>query len=162
MVQFYVRGQDALGAISTYPAAGANSRALYQVNDGQGPTTAIDSIRIIMLPADSNNLYVNTNLMSNQDVGATVIYNNKEVFYDVGVRLKGSSCSRGDTPTWGGSYSIQLPAGPSCSAAFYRKSPSIRRERCDRPTKAKSRFSSIRSSITAAVRWPATTTIWGM
>jgi hypothetical protein len=77
------------------------------VNDGQGPTTAIDAIRIVMLAADNNSLFVNTDLMSNQDRGATVIYNNKEVFYDAGVRLKGSSWTRGLT-VWGGSYAIQF------------------------------------------------------
>jgi Lamin Tail Domain/CotH kinase protein len=107
VVQFYVRGQDALGAVSTYPAAGPNSRALYQVNDGQGPSTAIDAIRIIMTTADNASLFVNTDLMSNEVRGATVIYNNQEVFYDVGVRLKGSSWTRGLT-IWGGSYTIEF------------------------------------------------------
>ena len=107
VVQFYVRGQDSLGATSTYPAAGANSRALYEVNDGKGPSTAIDSIRIVMLTADNDSLFVATNLMNNEGVGATVIYNNKEVFYDVGVRLKGSSYSRRD-PVWQGSYALQF------------------------------------------------------
>jgi hypothetical protein len=34
LVQFYVEGQDTLGAVSTFPAAGANSRAMFKVNDG--------------------------------------------------------------------------------------------------------------------------------
>jgi hypothetical protein len=107
VVQFYVQGFDSQGASSTYPAAGENSRAMYKVNDGAGPTTAIDSIRIIMLSADTNNMFVSTNLMNNEDVGATVIYNNSEVFYDVGLRLKGSSFSRRDS-AWLGSYAVQF------------------------------------------------------
>ncbi len=107
VVQFFVNAQDALGASANYPAAGANSRALYQVNDGQGPATAIDAIRIVMLAADNSSLFVNTDLMSNQDRGATIIYNNQEAFYDAGVRLKGSSWTRGLT-VWGGSYTISF------------------------------------------------------
>lgn len=106
-VQFYVQGQDTLGATSTFPAAGANSRAMYEVNDGVGPTTAVDLIRIIAKPTEAANMLVNTNIMSNQNIGATIIYNNRDVFYDVGLRLKGSSASRGD-PTWSGSYSIEF------------------------------------------------------
>jgi hypothetical protein len=107
VVQFYVQAVDGQGASATFPAAGQNSRAMYEVNDGAGPTTAIDSIRIVMLGADSNNLFVSTNLMNNEEVGATVIYNGTEIFYDVGVRLKGSSFSRRD-PAWLGSYAIQF------------------------------------------------------
>jgi len=106
-VQFYVQGQDTLGATSTFPAAGANSRAMYEVNDGVGPATAVESIRIVAKAAEAAGLLVNTNLMSNQNIGATIIYNNRDVFYDVGIRLKGSSASRGD-PAWSGSYAIEF------------------------------------------------------
>ena len=37
VVQFYVEGVDGLGAVSTFPAAGADSRALYRVNDSFTP-----------------------------------------------------------------------------------------------------------------------------
>jgi hypothetical protein len=106
-VQFYVQGQDTLGATSMFPAAGPNSRAMYEVNDGIGPTTQIESIRIVARSTEAANLLVNTNIMSNQNIGATIIYNNSKVFYDVGIRLKGSSASRGD-PTWAGSYSVEF------------------------------------------------------
>ncbi|MEX0643385.1 MAG: lamin tail domain-containing protein, partial [Pirellulales bacterium] len=108
-VQFYVQGEDIPGAISMFPAAGPNSRAMYEVNDGIGPTTAIDSIRIVARASETgvDGLLAATNLMSNQNIGATIIYNNSEVFYDVGIRLKGSSFSRGD-PGWGGSYTIEF------------------------------------------------------
>jgi hypothetical protein len=36
----------------------------------------------------------NTNLMSNERLGCTVIYNEKEVYYNVGVRLKSSQRGR--------------------------------------------------------------------
>jgi hypothetical protein len=109
-VQFYVQGQDALGATSTFPADGPNSRAMYEVYDGFTNTTPIELIRIVARSTEAANMLVNTNIMSNQNVRATLIYNNSEVFYDVGIRLKGSSASRGDA-TWGGSYSIEFNPG---------------------------------------------------
>ena len=35
IVQFYVEGVDALGAVASFPAGGTNSRALYVVQDNQ-------------------------------------------------------------------------------------------------------------------------------
>ena len=101
------REPTALGATSTFPAAGANSRAMYEVNDNLGPSTPIESIRIVAKTSEAANLLTVTNIMSNQNIRATIIYNNSEVYYDVGLRLKGSSASRGSTQ-WGGSYSIEF------------------------------------------------------
>lgn len=95
-VQFYVQAADALGATSTYPAAGANSRALYKVNDSVPQATLTHTIRIIMTAADTNFLYTSTNLMSNANMGATVVYDNKEIYYDVGVSLHSSERGRYD------------------------------------------------------------------
>ncbi len=93
IVQFYVQGVDQPGAISTYPAAGQNSRALYKVSDGQASPDAKREFLIIMTAADANTLHALTNVMSNGRTPGTVIYEN-EVFYDVGVRLKGSERGR--------------------------------------------------------------------
>ena len=89
-----IRGQDALGAISTFPAGGADSRALYVVDDGAVTSQLIDSVRIVMLDEEADELFVHTNLMNNELVGATVIHNGDEVFYDVGARQKGSISGR--------------------------------------------------------------------
>ncbi|MEX2188122.1 MAG: lamin tail domain-containing protein [Pirellulales bacterium] len=94
VVQFYVQGADALGAVSTYPADGASSRALYVVEDGQAAVGQLHNLRIVMTPADRDFLYLNTNRMSNAHLGATVIYDEREVFYDVGAQLKGSAFGR--------------------------------------------------------------------
>ncbi len=96
VVQFYVEATDGLGVKSTYPAEGAASRALYIVNDNLANLPLTHNVRIVMTAADSNLLFLNTNLMSNADIGATVIYNESEVFYHVGVRLKGSEHGRAD------------------------------------------------------------------
>ena len=92
VVQFYVEGQDGLGATSVFPADGAASRALYKVGTTTNSTT-LHNLQIIMTTADSNFLNASTNLMSNDRMGATVIYQGR-AYYDVGVRLKGSEHGR--------------------------------------------------------------------
>ena len=94
VVQFYVEGQDTLGASSTFPADGDQSRALYKVQDNQAQLGEVHNLRIIMTAADADLLHANFNLMSNDPLGATIIYDETEVFYDVGVRMKGSTFGR--------------------------------------------------------------------
>jgi len=93
VIQFYVEGTDENGATSTYPARGRESRALIKVDDGIRPSTAVHHFEIIMTPSDSSLLGTNTNYMSNDRLGTTVVYEG-EAFYDVGVRLKGSQRGR--------------------------------------------------------------------
>ena len=97
VVQFYVEGTDDLGASSYFPAAGPDSRALYKVQDGAAHDGQRHNFRIIMTPSDTANLHSNTNSMSNGRTGSTVIYNESEVFYDVGTRLKGSNAGRNNS-----------------------------------------------------------------
>ena len=92
VVQFYVEAQDAAGAVSTFPARGAASRALYVVNDGQ--SSALPALRLVMKTADANYLHTAANVLSNEFLGATVIADGGDVYYDVGVRLKGSFVGR--------------------------------------------------------------------
>lgn len=94
VVQFYVEGTDGLGAVSTFPREGASSRAMYEVDDGRASLGEVHNIRVIMDPADINFMYTNVNRMSNHRLGATVIYDESQVFYDVAVRLKGSAFGR--------------------------------------------------------------------
>ena len=54
-----------------------------------------------MTPDDTQLLHSRTNVMSNGRLGATVVYNENEAFYDVGVRLKGSNAGRGNAPYLG-------------------------------------------------------------
>ncbi|MDC0935947.1 lamin tail domain-containing protein [Pirellulales bacterium] len=107
VVQFFVEGEDNLGATSTFPAGGADSRALFEVEDGRGTDNPIDTIRTIMLTADINGLVAPTNALSNQFTGATVVVNDQEVYYDVGVHLKGASRAR-FSPLYWGSYTIRF------------------------------------------------------
>ncbi|MEO6033689.1 MAG: lamin tail domain-containing protein [Verrucomicrobiota bacterium] len=96
VVQFYVEGADGPGARSTFPAAGPASRALYKVNDGAAIADSLHNIRIVMTAADAAILHAPTNVMSDDLLGGTVIYNEQEVFYDVGVHLQGSERGRND------------------------------------------------------------------
>jgi hypothetical protein len=94
LVQFYVEAQDGLGAMSTYPAAGPDSRALYKVKDGLAFAGGLQNFRVLMLNEDNNLLFTTTNLMSNQQLGSTVIYNEREAYYDTGTSLRGSAAGR--------------------------------------------------------------------
>ena len=96
VVRFYVSATDAAGAPATsfFPAEGATSHALYQVNDGLAATNGLNNIRIVMDPVDKALLYKTTNLMSNGRIGCTVIYDESEIYYNAGVRLKSSQRGR--------------------------------------------------------------------
>ena len=101
VVQFYVEGTDMLGGTAYFPARGPNSRALFQVDDGLAATHGLHNMRLIALTRDADELFRTVNLMSNERIGCTVIYDEREVFYDVGLRLKGSEHSRTTTPRLG-------------------------------------------------------------
>lgn len=96
VVQFYVEATDGLGDVSTYPARGPDSRALYKVNDGQAALGLGHNIRIIVTPADTALLFAETNLMSNDNIGATVVCDEQRPYYDMGLRLKSSERGRID------------------------------------------------------------------
>ena len=97
-VQFYVQGTDSLGAVSTFPRKGAASRAMIPWDDGQARLTMNGvqpvNLRIVMTNADSTILHTVTNVMSDDLMPCTVIYNESEIFYDCGVKLKGSERGR--------------------------------------------------------------------
>jgi len=101
VIQFYVEGIDTLGAVSRFPTAGTNSRALYKVDDGRAATNGLHNVRLVTLTADADQLHRQVNLMSNERIGCTMIYDEREIFYDVGLRLKGSEHSRTTTPRLG-------------------------------------------------------------
>ena len=107
-VQFYVETTDGAGAKSTFPAAARNSRALYKVNDNQAGAGRAHTFRIIMTAADYGYMLRDTNLMSNELLGATIVYREREVFYDCPLRLRGSPYGRPLTEAV--SYDVEFPA----------------------------------------------------
>jgi hypothetical protein len=108
LVQFYVEAEDARGVIGFAPIAGRDSRALYRVADGQAQLQTLHNLRLLMTTADANFLHEPTNVMSNDRLGGTVVYDEREAHYDVGVRLKGSERGRNQAPRVG--FNIDFPA----------------------------------------------------
>ncbi len=106
IVQFYVEAEDARGAVSQYPAGGSDSRALLKVNDRAATTGPRHNFRIIMRDDDLDEMFTQTNFLSNQRVGATVIWKEQQVYYDVDIRLKGSGFSRGSSAT---GFNLRFP-----------------------------------------------------
>jgi hypothetical protein len=94
IVQFYLEGSDGAGAVSHFPANGPDSRALFKVDDGRARLGKVHNLRIVMLDDEWTFLFRNTNRMSNDRIGATVIYDEVTAFHDVGLRLKGSAAGR--------------------------------------------------------------------
>ena len=109
ITQFYIEANDAAAvpATATWPAAGINSRALIKVNDGAAVSNK-QNLRIITTIADGTALANSTNIMSNRRRGCTIIHNEKEVFYNGRIRLRGSMFSRGDVSNAG--ESVTFPA----------------------------------------------------
>lgn len=95
VIQFYVVATDGLGATSSTPAGGPDSRALLEIQDNRAATTAcINNIRFIMDPADHARMFTPRNLMSNGRYPCTVIDEENRIYYDAGVRIKGSQRAR--------------------------------------------------------------------
>ncbi len=114
--QFYVTGEDAIGAASSFPALGPDSRALFKVDDGLASTEGLHNLRIVMTPADASWLFGTTNLMSNDLLGATVIDDEQEAFHDVGVRLKSSERGRPEVARVG--FALKFPPGQPFRGVF--------------------------------------------
>lgn len=100
VVQFYVRAVDTLGAAAMYPARGTNSGALFKVSDGLANVALTSNVRIILTPENINFMHGTaqganqTNVMSNDLIPCTVIYNEARAYYDCGVHLRGSQRGR--------------------------------------------------------------------
>ncbi|MDB4544838.1 lamin tail domain-containing protein, partial [Akkermansiaceae bacterium] len=94
VVQFYVEARDVPGQTTFFPREGAESRAMYQVEDGRAATTGINNIRIIMDPNDRVWMHTPRNVMNNGRLPCTVIDRENTVYYNAGVRIKGSQRAR--------------------------------------------------------------------
>jgi len=108
IVQFYVAAQDGQGTAAYYPSKGHESRALYKVDDGQASSGPLHNLRLILTAADLAYMYEPVHVHSDERLGATLIYDEREAFYDIGVRLKGAGYSRGVSV---GCYNIKLDYG---------------------------------------------------
>lgn len=127
IAQFYVEATDDDGSLATFPAAGPDSRALVQWDDGHAATNGLHNFRILLTAADSAWLHDDVNLMSDDLVGATVVYEESEVFYDVGVRTKGSERGRPEVPRlgYGVSFGSDQPFRGSHTSVLLDRSEGI-------------------------------------
>jgi hypothetical protein len=127
IVQVYVEATDGAGATSTFPAAGPDSRALLRVDDGQARDDGKHNLRILLTAADRDAMHEATQLMSDDLVGGTVVYDEREVFYDVGVRLKGSERGRPEQPRlgYGLSFHPEQPLRGSHTSALIDRSEGV-------------------------------------
>jgi hypothetical protein len=107
VVQFYAQATNFLGVASTFPARGPNSRALFKVDDGTPIMPQLHRCRLLMTVADTALLHAPTNVMSNGRMGATVVYDERQVFYDVGIKLSGSERGRDDPARVGFNLKLQ-------------------------------------------------------
>ena len=93
VVQFYVEAEDSEGGVATFPAEGPTSGAFAKV-DGVAPTDRRQSMRLITRHSDASGLHARIDILSNLRRDCTVIMNETEIFYNCGVRLRGSMFSR--------------------------------------------------------------------
>lgn len=107
VIQFYVQGRDSLGATATAPAAGPDSRALIRV-DRRTPGNRRPAFHLILTAKDGRWLDDFGNMMSDDRLGATVVWDEREVYYDCGVHLHGSMFSRNNPDS--AAYNVEFPA----------------------------------------------------
>ena len=101
-IHFYLEADDG-ESISFYPKNGSDSRAMIQVDDGRS-SSAIQNFRVIMTNRDSSTMHNSNEILSNHRYGCTIITNEKNIYYDCGVRLRGSMFSRNSSDSTGINY----------------------------------------------------------
>jgi hypothetical protein len=94
IVHFYITAEDTAAGVSQFPAAGVEGGAAYKVNDGNAAPTALQNFRIVIRNEVRDWMHTDINVMSNDRIPATVIVDEKRIYYDVGLRLKGSERAR--------------------------------------------------------------------
>ena len=94
VVQWYLIAEDSTGAESLYPAGGKDSRALYRVGDLRVGEQDVSTVRLLMLPEEERAMTRPEHAVSNGRIGGTLIYNDTEVYYNVGIRLRSSPYGR--------------------------------------------------------------------
>jgi len=97
VVQFYIQGNDTLGASASFPIAGPDSRALIKVDDGLAEENGQHNFRIVVTNEERDFIHLPIQVMSNDRIGATIIDRENDIYYDVKLRLKGSQRARNQT-----------------------------------------------------------------
>jgi hypothetical protein len=107
-IHYYIQGEDTAGNTTWWPEAGPDSRVLIPLEDGRNGDGPGHNLRIVMTDEDTEFLHEETNVMSNDRILGTVIDRETDVYYNVGVRLKGSQRGRNKSVRAG--FSLKMPA----------------------------------------------------
>ncbi|MDB6071092.1 MAG: hypothetical protein JWL81_2263 [Verrucomicrobiales bacterium] len=110
-VQFYVEATDSTGAVSQFPPGGAASRAICKFGDGGIAAQPVrNKMRLLMNAADAAELHNPIHGVSNFRWPCTVIYNDREVWYDARVRLRSAPFGRqGNRAGWNIQFGPEHP-----------------------------------------------------
>lgn len=100
VIRIHVSATDTLGNVTHYPRQGADARAMYEVIDDPTLDDGPHRLRVLMEKKDREYLFQDAVRMSNDRILGTVIYKDI-VYYNVGIRLKGSAWARNNTPFQG-------------------------------------------------------------
>jgi len=146
LVVFYVEAQDGAGQSRRLPLTAPASTFVYQAQGSAGP--GIDAARMVLDTARRTELD-NRTLHSNDLVEGSFVFNDSEVYYNVGVRYRGSPWGRPgrnsyrvkfpeDRPFLRGRKAMNLDnsgGGPGEGACYYlilrNNSPSTPTPSCD-------------------------------
>jgi hypothetical protein len=110
VVQFYLKARDGAGAEATFPRNGAASRALFRVGDDRVADRGVkNNLRLVMLDSEADAMHETIHVVSNYRWGGTVIYNDRDIFYDVGVRLRSAPYGRQGRPGWNIRFGSEKP-----------------------------------------------------
>ncbi len=110
---FRLVATNLLGHTATWPAAGMSGRAIVPWDDSQAQLVRPNgcrphNVRIVMTAADTTLLHLASNVMSNDWIPCTVIYDEREIYYGTSVHLKGSEHGRAKQSRAG--FLIRFPA----------------------------------------------------
>ena len=110
IVQFYIEATDGAGSAATFPARGEDSRALFRVGDDRvAERGAKNNLRLIMPDAEADAMHERIHVVSNFRWGSTAIYNDRDVYYNVGVRLRSAPYGRQGRPGWNIQFGDENP-----------------------------------------------------
>jgi hypothetical protein len=112
-VNFRIQAVNLAAQSAQWPANGLAGRAMIPWDDGQAqlvrPSGARPhNVRIVMTASDTTLLHALNNVMSNDFMPCTIIYDEREVYYNCRVHLKGSEHGRAKTVRVG--FSVRFPA----------------------------------------------------
>ena len=108
VIQFYVEAMDSEGQARLWPVEGPASGAYVRVDSLLADSRGKRGFRINMRASEGSALHRARDILSNDRYPCTVIGNETDVFYNCGVRLRGSMFSRGNGADAG--LNIKFPA----------------------------------------------------